>query len=284
VTVWKKAPHRRPPAVPSEASSAVYLQHLRSSTAPVGSPKPTPPRIGNARRPRRHSTATIGPRHRAATEGEQHSSPGVEANEDAHIGSPHCSDRNSLPGLGPRPPAHGSGAAAARRRRRNSQAAVTPGNDEEFLAHVYGRQGPPAKERANIGKDDSGPRGEPGGRPAPSRGGWRHRRHTEGPVPAAEEESGSWEAGDALAAWHHLDLLKVIRVLDIPFPRSATLQRLRRLPPEQKRSVYKQFALRWHPDKLTQRYRGKIPDADSEAIMERVTHAFQVMSEALTAS
>ena len=66
-----------------------------------------------------------------------------------------------------------------------------------------------------------------------------------------------------------------IRIEDVPFPDRSTL-----VLEARRKDDYKKLALRWHPDKWSQRYGAQLCKADEANIMDRVKETFQTISSA----
>lgn len=75
-----------------------------------------------------------------------------------------------------------------------------------------------------------------------------------------------------------------IRLAQIPFPPKDNALLL--LPNRgqgatdaERKQAFRAASLRWHPDKFTQRFGGRLNDAERGEILERVTATFQLVNQ-----
>jgi len=82
--------------------------------------------------------------------------------------------------------------------------------------------------------------------------------------------------------WEHLEDVSEIQPEDIPTPSEKTLRRMKLLPADQKRKLFKEMSKKCHPDKLLQRHGARMDSEQRAAIELKATEAFQALSGALT--
>jgi len=71
-----------------------------------------------------------------------------------------------------------------------------------------------------------------------------------------------------------------VRLQDVPFPRDAKFVWRHQLNEDERKSAFKQLAMRWHPDKFTQKFGPRLCPGERQPILHRVNEVFQAVQAA----
>ena len=81
-------------------------------------------------------------------------------------------------------------------------------------------------------------------------------------------------------SWGRLEKQRTICWIDVHRMVKELTEQLEELRVAPNKQEYKKLLLKWHPDKFTQNYRGKVRKGEEDRVMEKVTKTFQMLMNA----